>query len=184
MLKIVIPENEYYDEQSGEFVRVKEWTLELEHSLRSLAKWESKWHKPFLSKDEKTEEETLDYIRCMTIRGDVPDWVYNFMSRENLQAINDYINDPMTATWFSKQSNKQFNREVITAEIIYYWMVSLQIPFNCENWHLSRLITLIRVCNEKNAEKEGSNKKMSKRALMSRNTSLNAARRQKMKSSG
>lgn len=184
MLKIVVPAREYYNELTGEFTMSKEHTLQLEHSLLSLAKWESKWHKPFLSKDPKTYEETIDYIRCMTITQNVPKSAYADLSDENLREIQVYIDDPMTATWFSKQSNKNFSREIITAEIIYYWMVSLQIPFECEKWHLSRLITLVRVCNEKNAEKNGPAKKMGKNELMRRNSALNAARRQRMKSSG
>ena len=126
-------------------------TILLEHSLVSLAKWESHWKKPFLSKDQKTRAETIDYIRCMTLTANVNREFYNTLTQENINAVNAYINDSMTATTFyDGGKTKSPSREIITAELIYYWMVSLQIPFECQNWHLNRLLTLIRVCNIKN----------------------------------
>ncbi len=155
---------------------MKGCTLSLEHSLVSLAKWESKWCKPFLSNDkEKTYEETLDYIRFMTVTQNVDPRVYENLSRENIQKINDYIEAPMTATTIREKGGKG-SKEIVTAELIYYWMIALQIPFECQKWHLNRLLMLIRVCNVKNQP----SKKMSKRDVMSRNTSLNAARRKAM----
>ena len=177
MLTIIIPETELYDEIRNEFKYVKEQKLVLEHSLVSLSKWESKWHKPFLSKDPKTREETIDYIRCMTVNS-VDPIVYQCVSSENIQEINQYIEDPMTATTINSQNNGQ--QEIITAEIIYYWMVALQIPFECQKWHLNKLLTLINVVNIKNKPP----KKMSKKDIMSRNASLNAARRQALHTKG
>ena len=172
MLTIVIPETEEFDPSTGTFFVYKKETLLLEHSLVSLSKWESKWKKPFLSEDDKTPEETLDYIRCMTVNTVDPS-VYRRIPVSAIKKINEYISDPMTATTFSEDPNQRRNREIITAEIIYYWMVALEIPFECQKWHLNRLITLIRVCNIKNAP----SKNMSKGEIYRQNTALNAARR-------
>jgi len=172
MLRIVIPSDELYDEIKEEFIVSKEQVLQLEHSLISLSKWESKWHKPFLSKEIKSFEESIDYIRCMTLTQNVDSTVYNFISNDIMSQVTKYIESPMTATTFSKSNNVR-NREIITAEIIYYWMLAFNIPFECQKWHLDRLLTLINVCNIKNQPP----KKMSKRELMSRNTATNEARR-------
>lgn len=180
MLPIHIPATEQWDETKQEFVSTKAITLQLEHSLVSLQKWESKWHKAFLSKKEKTAEETIDYIKCMTITQNVSDDVYSCLTHENINEINAYIENPMTATYFSDQDNNKSNRETITAELIYYWMITLQIPIECKKWHLNQLLTLIRVCNIKNQPP----KKMSRREIMSRNAALNAARRKQMNTKG
>lgn len=180
MLKITIPAGEQWDEQKQEFVNTKEQTLCLEHSLVSLSKWESKWNKAFLSQKSKTFEETLDYVKCMTITQNVNSDVYSNLSSENFRQINDYINAPMTATCFLNDKRGGVNRETVTSELIYYWMIALSIPFECQKWHLNRLLTLIRVCNIKNTPP----KKMSRSEIMSRNAALNAARRQKLNSRG
>lgn len=180
MLRLVIPATEMYDEVKGEFVYAKEQTLQLEHSLVSLSKWESKWCKPFYSKKEKTLEETLDYIKCMTLTQNVNPEVYNQLTTTNIEEINQYIGAPMTATYFSDNKVNGMSREQITAELIYYWMISLNIPFECQKWHLNRLITLIRVCSIKNAPP----KKMSKNEIMNRNRALNAQRRQQLNTRG
>jgi len=177
MLPLVIPETELYDEVRNEFIFVKQQKLVLEHSLLSLSKWESKWHKPFLSKKEKTEDEIFDYIRCMTVNS-VDENVYLCLSQEMVNQINKYIEDSMTATTINDKRSP--SREIVTAEIIYYWMVALQIPFECQKWHLNRLLTLIDVCSIKNQPP----KKMSQKAILSRNASLNAARRRALHSKG
>ena len=180
MLKIIIPSTEMWDEVNEKFVDSKEQVLQLEHSLVSLSKWESKWCKPFLSKENKTFEETIDYIRCMTINQNIQDEVYNCLTGENIREINEYISAPMTATRFSNDVMGKGSREQITSELIYYWMIALNIPFECQKWHINRLLTLIRVCNIKNHP----SKKMSRREIMSRNTALNAARRKKLRTNG
>lgn len=180
MLTIVIPETEEFDPITSTFTVYKREVLNLEHSLVSLSKWESKWKKPFLTDKEKTPEETIDYIRCMTVNNNVDPSVYGRLSMKAVQQINDYISDPMTATTFSEDKNQKKNREVVTAELIYYWMVALQIPFECQKWHLNRLITLIRVCNIKNEPP----KKMSKADIYRQNAALNAARRRMHGSKG
>lgn len=180
MLQITVPASESWDESKQEFVNTKEQTLQLEHSLVSLSKWESKWCKSFFSKKEKTSEETLDYIKFMTLTQNVNPAVYANLTNENVKQINDYIEAPMTATYFPKEEKGRVNNEVVTAELIYYWMIALNIPFECQKWHLNRLLTLIRVCNVKNQPP----KKMSKSAIMSRNAALNAARRKSLNTKG
>ena len=181
MLTLRIPmSQEGWDEEKQEFVEPRCQTLQLEHSLVSLSKWESKWQKPFYSKKEMTDEEALDYIKCMTLSKNVDPDVYKHITRENVKEVMDYIENPMTATTFGKNDKGQINKEVITSELIYYWMIASNIPFECQKWHLNRLITLIRVCSIKNT----SPKKRSKREIMSRNAALNAARRQQMNTSG
>lgn len=180
MLKIDVPPVEVYDELTNTFLTSKPQTIQLEHSLVSLSKWESKWHKPFLSKEKKTVDETLDYIRCMTLTQNVDPLTYFGLTSEQIRQINDYIEDPMTATTFSKEEPHRPNREVITSEIIYYWMISLGIPFECQKWHLSRLLTLINVCNIKNKPP----KKMSRKELAAQTRSLNSARRARLGTRG
>lgn len=180
MLQITIPATELWDEAKGEFIYVKEQTLQLEHSLVSISKWESKWHKAFLGKQEKTNEETLDYIRCMTITQNVDPLTYYRLTRENIRQINEYISSPMSATVITHTEPTKPNREVVTSELIYYWMLTLNIPLECQKWHLSRLFKLIDVCNVKN----GPQKKMTRAEIMKQNAKINAARRQKLKTKG
>lgn len=180
MLYITIPSCEMYDESTEEFVYAKEQTLQLEHSLVSLSKWESKWCKPFLSKQDKTMEETIDYVRCMTVNQVSDPTVYSRLTLDNLNSINEYIGSPMTATTFSNTPKGGSSGEQVTSELIYYWMIALNVPFECQKWHLNRLLTLIRVCEVKNQPP----KKMSKREIMSRNAALNAARRKKLGTKG
>ena len=180
MLRITLPAIEQWDEEKQEFIQTKGQTLQLEHSLVSLSKWESKWNKPFLAKGDKTNEETLDYIKCMTITQSVDPDVYNGLTQEHIDQINKYIEAPMTATTFRELKQSKSNREVVTAELIYYWMIALNIPFECQKWHLNRLLTLIRVCNIKNSPP----KKMGKRATISQYAQLNAARRKQHNSKG
>ena len=180
MLQIIIQGTEMFDERTNKFIIVKGATLQLEHSLVSLSKWESKWKTHYLNNSDITPEMSIDYVRCMTTTQNVDPRVYEHLTQENMDAIRKYIDDPMTATTF-KKSNKPPNRGIVTAEIIYYWMVALQIPFDpCQKWHLNRLLTLIRVCDEKNSPK----KKMSKRDAMAQQRSLNAARRARYHTNG
>lgn len=180
MLQITIPSSELWDEVNEVFVYPGGQTLQLEHSLVSLSKWESKWCKPFLSQIPKTEEEINDYIRCMTLTQNVNPDIYRSLSDENIIAIQQYIDAPMTATTFSVDPSERGGGAIITAEIIYYWMVSFNIPFECQKWHLNRLLTLIKVCERKNRPP----KKMSRNALLARNAALNKQRRARLKSRG
>lgn len=181
MLQIKIPLTaEGWDSQKEEFIEPKYQVLQLEHSLVSLSKWESKWCKPFLSRTEKTDEETMDYIKCMTLTQNVCPEIYNLLTRENIQQINDYIEAPMTATFFSEQDSRKASREIVTAELIYYWMIALNIPFECQKWHINRLLTLIKVCNIKNQPP----RKRSRREIMSRNTALNEKRKKELNTKG
>ena len=180
MLQIVIPEREFFDSVKQEFIYLKEQRLVLEHSLISISKWESKWKKPFLSKEGKTIEESRDYVRCMTLNKDVDPSVYTTLSQDVFQRINSYIEDSMTATWFNDKNQKPGNGPVITSELIYYWMVAFKIPFECEKWHLNRLLTLIKVCELKNAPK----KKMKRKDIYAHNAALNAARKRNLGTNG
>lgn len=180
MLRITIQAIEQWDEQKQEFVSTKEQTLQLEHSLVSLSKWESRWCKAFLTKNEKSFEETQDYIKCMTLTQNVDPNVYNYLTNGNIDEVNNYIEAPMTATYFSDDKNGKTSREQITAELIYYWMIALNIPVEFQKWHLNRLLTLIKVCNIKNQPP----KKRSKKDVMSRNAALNAARRKQLNTRG
>lgn len=179
MLEIVVSGREFYDEEKNEFVMTRSTRLLLEHSLISLSKWESKWEKPFLS-SEKTIEETIDYIRCMTLTQNVDPSIYLALSDENVKSVVAYIESPMTATRIKNQKQARKNSEIVTAEIIYYWMVTLNIPFECQKWHLNKLLTLIEVCSIKNQPQ----KKMSKNEILRNNRELNAARRAKYKTKG
>ena len=146
MLQIKVPLTiEEWDEVNEVFVEPKYQILQLEHSLVSISKWESKWCKPFLGQQDKTDEEVMDYIKCMTITQNVRPEVYDHLTSENVRQINEYIEAPMTATTFSSRETRKFSREIITSEIIYEWMIALNIPFECQKWHINRLITLIKV---------------------------------------
>jgi hypothetical protein len=176
MLTLHIPGIEQWDESKQEFVYTEDVTLELEHSLVSLSKWESKWEKAFLTSKKHTDEEALWYVVAMTLTPNVPSEVYQRLTSVEIEKINNYINSKMTATWFADSGvSKPKNNEVVTSELIYYWMNALTIPFECENWHLNRLFTYIEVCNKKNNPDK--KPKMSKRDLINRNTALNEARR-------
>ena len=180
MLTIIVPETELYDEQKNEFIQIKEQTLVLEHSLVSIAKWESKWKKSYLSSKNKTYDETIDYIKCMTITKNVNPLIYKSLNRKALESIQKYINDPMTATYFSEKDNRPAGPSIITAEIVYYWMISLGVPMECQKWHFNRLIALIKVCNIKN----NPGKRMSSREILTRNQALNEERKRKYNTRG
>ena len=171
---ITVPEQEFFNSETNEFYKIKSTTFKIEHSLVAIAKWESKWHVAFLDeKVEKTNEMMIDYIRCMTISQNVDPEIYYHLPENVIKEINDYIGDPMTATTF-RDTHKGVNRgEFVTNELVYYWMISAQIPLECEKWHFNRLMTLIRICGEKNQDP----KKMKRRDILNSNRALNEARK-------
>ena len=188
MLEIFIPESEMWDEKKQEFLPIKGITLQLEHSLVSLSKWESKWCIPYLGKkgvkEERTDEQVIDYIRFMTITQNVKPETYFKLTNLNALTIKDYINAPMTATWFNEKglvgaSSK--SNETVTAEVIYYWMIAQNIPMECQKWHLNRLLTLIRVCSIKNNPPK---RKVSTTDTMAQRRALNESRRAQLNSKG
>lgn len=180
MLTVRVLGPEVFDNSKQMFDTEGDVVLDLEHSLVSLSKWESEFEKPFLSTDDKSLNEVIRYIQHMTLTPNVPEEVFHRLSEDNFNAINRYINAKMSATWFNEQPGAPKSREVITAELIYYWMTVFNIPFECENWHLNRLFTLIKVCNLKQAKP----KKMSRAEAAARQRELNAQRRSQLGSKG
>lgn len=182
MLQIVVPEGELFDNSTQEFIKIKGQVLSLEHSLVSISKWEFKYKKPFLptnKQDVKTTEEILYYIKCMTLTQNVDPRIYYCLSEDNIKEITNYISEDKTATTFSNLE-KSGKKEVVTSELIYYWMIACGIPFECQKWHLSRLLALIRICQIKS----NSGKKMSKSDIYKQNSKLNAQRRKINSSKG
>lgn len=183
MLTITVPEMEFLENDTGRIIKCKRTTLNLEHSLVSLSKWEARWKKPFLKKGyQMSREEILDYIRCMTITQNVPDSVYATIeyNQEIVDAITEYINDPMTATTISSHGPKTAFSRIVTSEVIYSWMIQYNIPVEFQKWHLNRLLTLIQVCNSNNAKPQ----KMSQRDAAIQQSKLNEARRRKFNTTG
>lgn len=173
---------ELYDSERNEFVfRVeKDLYITLEHSLVSLQKWEQKWHVPFLDEQRsKTNEEVFDYLRCMTLSKNVPDYAYRLIPQSEMRRIEAYIRDPMTATTIKSHGGPR-DREIKTAEVLYCDMILLGIPFECKKWHLNSLIMLITVCNEK----QKAPKKMTRSEIFAQNRELNRIRREALKSKG
>lgn len=180
MLRITIPGRELYDESTNRILETKEVVLTLEHSLVSISKWESKYCIPFLTDTPMTDEQTLYYIKCMTLTQNVDDEVYKCLTNENVIEIENYIHAPMTATTVPKIPGNT-NRETITSELIYYWMIQLQIPVEFQKWHINRLLKLIEVCNFKNNPNKN---KMSNAELAARNRRLNAERKKRLHTTG
>lgn len=180
MLVLNVAMQEGFDHKKQEFVTLVGFDLKLEHSLVSLSKWESHFKKPFLSDKPKTDEETLWYVKAMILNEEVPPELFTKLKEHHAEAINNYIKDPMTATWFNQVADQRKSSEVITAEIIYYWMIEFRIPTEFQHWHLERLLTLIKVCNEKNKPQ----KKMSPREAQQRQRELNEQRRAQLGTTG
>lgn len=182
MLNLVIPESEWFDSNTNKFIYYPETKLQMEHSLIAISKWEAKWKKPFLRKEQRTTEEFIDYLRCMTINQNVDPKIYYRLGKKEIDIIQQYIDDPHSATTFSNfKENKPGKKEVITSELIYYWMVSAQIPFECEKWHLSNLMNLLRIADIKSG---GKSNKMPKADTYKQYRALNEARRAKHHSKG
>lgn len=179
MLPLHISGQEFWDEANERFLYGNDTTLKLEHSLISISRWESKWMIPFYD-SEKTGEMVKDYIKCMTLNTNVDPDVYDRISMKNIEEINEYIGSPMTASSVKDDKKRSGTNEKITSELIYYWMTVFNIPFDCEKWHINRLIMLIRICSEKSKPA----KKMSAREIMAQNKALNAARKARLHSKG
>lgn len=180
MLTITVLGQEHYDESKAEFFTTEDVVLRMEHSLVSLSKWEAIHKKPFITKEEKTSDQVFSYIKCMVLH-DLDEEVLSRFSTENLEQVSDYLNDSQTATWFYEPPGSQApNKETITSELIYYWMIAFNIPFSAETWNLSRLFTLIKVCNAKN----GKPKKMSADEIHARNRRLNEQRKAELGTTG
>jgi hypothetical protein len=182
MLTIFIPEEEYFNDDTQQFVMLPSTTLLLEHSLVSLSKWESIWEKPFLDGSKKTNEETRSYVACMNLAPVPSDDIYKRLSDANVVQISTYIDSKQTATWFRTEGPQRPSSEIVTAEVIYYWMVAHSIPFEAQYWHLNRLTTLIKVCNEKN--KPAKKSKMGTKDMATSRRMLNQQRKTQLNTSG
>lgn len=185
-LTVVIPAEDRWDPKTKKFVTLtNDYELTLEHSLLSISKWEQKWHKPFLDdRSNKTYEETCDYIRCMTITQHIPSEVYNHIPDDVINQVNQYIDDPATASWFneSNSNNKGIGKDgsIVTNEIVYYWMIELGIPESYQKWHFNHLMTLIKVIDIKRGENDPKNK-MSQNEVLMQQARLNKQRRAALK---
>ena len=180
MLRITIKGDEYFNEETQEFSNKGDVVVDLEHSLVSLSKWESKYQVPFLSSLDKTSEQMLDYLRFMVVSKRVDPNVMYFISEENMQEIQAYIDSKESATTFGEMPERKGPAETITAELVYYWMVAFNIPFECQHWHLNRLFALIRICNIKNSPP----KKMSKHEISRKYHELNEKRKAELGTNG
>lgn len=178
-MTVVIPDQQMFDDEKQMFINIKGETFKIEHSLVSISKWEAKWHKPFLGKEVKTDEELINYVRCMTLTQNIRPEIYEYIPQKVMKSIIEYINNPMTATTIKSNGSKATNK-IITSEVIYGWMVGLNIPVEFQKWHLNRLMVLIEVVNEQNNPK----KKMGRNEILSQNAALNAARRKALHSKG
>ena len=178
MLKLTIPTCELYDEEKSMFINIPERTLSFEHSLASISQWESKWHIPFLDSKDKTIEQRNYYYWCMCL--DVVELEdIRHIPYEQMKQIDEYIEDPMTATWINDRNKRRSNR-IITAELVYCWMFNLNIPLECEKWNFNKLCTLIKVCNLENSPPQ----KMGKQEVLNTYRNLNAARKAKLNTKG
>lgn len=180
MLTITVPSQELWDEANEEFVNFEETTLELEHSLVAISKWESKYKKPFLETSDKTREETLGYVEAMCLTPNTAPEVFHRLSNANLEAVQAYISDTMTATWFNENNRTPKSREKITSELVYHWMTSLNIDWQAQDWHINRLLTLIRIFGVKNAKPE----KMSRADQMARRREINERNKKRLGTDG
>lgn len=179
MLTLKIESFEGWDEEKEEFIYIEGQTIHMRHCLASISKWESKWHIPFLSRKEKTEEQALDYIRCM-VEEEVSDTVINIIQTRYGREIESYMNNPSTATVVHHDKQEIGSNSPKTSEVIYSWMFQLNIPMECQYWHINKLITQIDYMNEQQKPP----KKISKKDAMARQARINAERRAKLKSKG
>lgn len=172
MLKIVVPSATLFDERTEELIEIGQCELQLEHSLVSISKWEAKFHKTFLKQfNDKTQDELVYYIKCMTLNKNVDPNVYSCLTYDNYVAIRDYMENPMSATVVPKNekaSGKSVS-EPLTSELIYYYMIKLQIPVEFQKWHINRLLKLIDLCGYKDEKPN----KMSQKDLYKRNSDIN-----------
>ena len=180
MLKLEISQREGFNERTMEFIEVKACTLHLEHSLIAISKWESKWHKPFLNGDKHTTAEIKDYVRCMCLDPNVDPMVFQLLNYQEMKQITDYIDDPMTGTTFGKEDNKEENHEIMSSELLYYYMIANEVPFECQKWHINRLLVLLKICGIKAKQMDGKPKK-SQRQLLEEYSAKHQARKKAKK---
>lgn len=176
MLEIEVVLGESFDETTEKFVKSETVRLQLEHSLVSLSKWEAIHEKPFLSSQQRTDEETISYIKAMIVGSEPSPEVFYKLLSDHIDLIMKYVSAKATGTFLPEQPNNSSRREVITSEKIYYWMSKLNIDMSCERWHLNKLFSYLRL----HAVLEGPKKKMT---LEERRT-LNAQRKKEWNTTG
>jgi hypothetical protein len=180
MLTITVLGEEHWDQENEKFVYPDSFKLELEHSLVSLSKWESKWEVPFLGEKPKTTEMVLDYIECMILTPDPPaDWISK-LSKENIEEITAYFDSKQSATWFNDHHPEPKTGETITSELVYYWLDICDIDWQAQYWHLNRLLTLVKIHTVKQAKP----KPMSRSEMLRRRRALNKQRLKEMEEGG
>lgn len=187
----VIPRREYFNNLTQEFIIIEEKRvppihLQLEHSLMSIAKWESKWHEPFLGREDMNGEKLLDYIRCMTINSQKDSGIYSLLPEDTVLEIIEYIHDPSSAWEINPKKKGRKSRKATTAELIYYNMIQLGIPMECEKWHFNRLMALMDFCDCQGGSHPGggSPQKRSQREIMEMYRAMNERNRKKYNSKG
>ena len=178
MLQLKLPKIRLFKEATEEYVYYEPLTVKLEHSLISIQRWESKWHKSFLSAESLTQEELFDYIRCMSLNPDIDPTFVSRLTPDDFNKIREYMNEPMTATVIHRSKPRGGRPPIITAELIYYWMTAYNIPFECSKWHIKQLLTLVEVCSVK------SNPGGKTRGTAAERAAMNKARRAKTGSKG
>ena len=173
MLTITVPGIDFWDSEREIFIVRDEFVLELEHSLVTLSKWEQKYEKPYLGPEKHSTEEVLGYVAAMAVTQDLSPEVLVRLSEDNFVEISEYINKKASGTFFSDVMPGKRSSEIITSELIYYWLSAFHIDFNpVENWHLTRLFNLLRVASVKNAPE----KKRSRASIAQEQKALNEQR--------
>jgi hypothetical protein len=179
MLTLNVEGDEFFDSEKQMFFYTKPSLINLEHSLISVAKWEAHWKKPYLpswsAPGMQGPVEELDYIRCMII-GKFEEHIPALIQQNHLAEVRAYMLDSHTASVSHRIGKSETSKKTVTSELIYFWMIKFGIPFECEKWHFNRLLSLIDVCNLKEAELSGKNKMSAQESAEWRNQ-LNKKRR-------
>lgn len=182
MLELHLPETEFFDRANSKIIRVPEVTLHLKHSLLTLSKWETIWEIPFLGEGKKTTEQLYSYVNIMA-GGDLDELTLSRLTSEHYEKLNAYLSSKQSATWFSESPNQRRSTQTVTSELIYFWMTTYNIPFECENWPFPRLMNLIRIASIKN-DPDAGKKKRNKSQMLSERAMLNKKRREQYGTTG
>lgn len=182
MLELHLPAEEVFDRKESKIYKLPEITLRLEHSLLTISKWETIWELPFLSEEKKTNDQLHSYVSIMA-GGNLEEETLNRLGQSHYEKLNTYLNAKHSATWFSDPPNQRKSTQTVTSELIYFWMTTYNIPFECENWPFARLMNLIRIASIKNDPDKGK-KKRNKSQMLSERAMLNQKRREELGTTG